>query len=476
MVWMMTGQKTQANRLASLVKRALPDEARSLVSEDDIVRDAARHLAWRSLHDFIPWATPGYDDPRHLDPLIKILEDPVGKSYREVVHAPPRHAKTDTVISGLVRLLWKNPRLEIAYVSYSSPIAAAKGRKARDLALRVGITPNKDRWSADDWYTAEGGRFYATGVTGSLIGQGFDIIVVDDPIHDRMEAESQSQRDRLWDWFWDGCMTRRKPGFSVFVMMHRWHEDDLCGRLLKEGWHEVWLPAVAEENDPNGRVAGTVLWPEMWPLEALRAMMEKRYTWRSIYQGRPTGRGTDIFSGVHTYKCLPVKYRTVIGLDLAASSTPGHDSSVMVVLSFADGLYYVRHAVKRQVRAPEFVPEIKRELARFPGAKIRWHYSGMEKAVGQFIKDKGIKLDMQPAVKSKLLRAEPAADDWNAGKIMVPEDRQANPWVEWFVEDMLNFTGVQGGRDDTADGLSSGHSKARQMMKARRRAGKVKVF
>ena len=447
-------------------------------------------LALRSLRSAIPYLTPGYTVPSHLDPILDVFEDPVGRRLRCVIHAPPRHAKTDTVMAALARLIRKYSGVQVAYLSYSAGLADNKSRKCREMALRFGVKPSRDRWSAGDWLTADGSGFFASGVGGELIGRGFDIIVVDDPVKNRVEAESASYRSKLWDWFWDVVMTRLEPGCSVFVMMHRWHKRDIAGRLIdEEDWNEIWLPAVAEEGDPYGRIPGTALWPSYYPLPALTPLMKRRYTWRSVYQGRPVGRGTGVFEGVNFYRSgdLPVRLAGsgtrsplyAVGIDLAAGAKKGSDTSVAVVMMTAgDGRFYVLDAKKRQVHTPKFVPVMKSLRRVYGAAKFVWHFSGMEKAVGQFLKDKGLKVDMQPAKGNKLIRAEPFSDEWNAGNVFVPEDEAANPWRSWFIEDILDFDGMDGGSDDAVDASSSAYWKLRRMLRRlkRRRHGKAKVY
>lgn len=455
----------------------------------DFLLAAKEELAVRFPGDFVSWANPGYVRPLHLGPALEKIASLTVPDSRGLVHAPPRHAKTVTFLSGLVRLLKLDPTKHYAYVSYSAEVARTKSRLARDMALRAGLHPNRDRWAANDWYLKEGGRFFATGINGEILSYGFDGIIIDDPIKNRMEAESPAQRNKRWDWLWDTCMSRLEPGGFMVVMMHRWHRDDMFGRLSREyGWPEVWLPAIAEEDDPYGRVCGSALWPERWPVRSFDRVRRRPYTWRSIYQGRPTGRGTEVFIGANYYDSVPDdavifnKRRSLLvvcGIDLASSTGKSSDKSGAVVLKTDGKKVYVVRATQRRVRTPKFIPELKRIKREFRGVRFKWHYSGMEKGSGDFIKEKGIKIDMVPARDSKLIRAEPVADEWNRGNVLIPSDAEANPWVESFLDTVLNFTGAKGGDDDIVDALASGYSKLKSMLRAlkrRRRRGSVKVY
>ena len=88
------------------------------------------------------------------------------------------------------------------------------------------------------------------GVGSGVTGFGAGLIIIDDPIKSRAEAESQTFRDNLHDWFNDDLYTRLEPGGAIILIQTRWHEDDLAGRLLREAqeeggeqWEVVNLPA-----------------------------------------------------------------------------------------------------------------------------------------------------------------------------------------------------------------------------------------
>ena len=111
---------------------------------------------------------------------------------------------------------------------------------------------SKDRKAVDEWETREGGGVRAVGVGAGITGFGGGLIMIDDPVKNRAEAESRVRRDNAWDWFSDDIYTRLEPKASVILIQTRWHEDDLAGRLIKrmaEGgdqWEIVNLPALAE--------------------------------------------------------------------------------------------------------------------------------------------------------------------------------------------------------------------------------------
>ncbi len=104
--------------------------------------------------------------------------------------------------------------------------------------------------SESEWETTVGGGLRAVGVGSGITGFGANLIIVDDPVKSRAEAESIKYRERVWDWFNDDLYTRLEPDGQIILIQTRWHEDDLAGRLLAEEngseWTIIDLPALAE--------------------------------------------------------------------------------------------------------------------------------------------------------------------------------------------------------------------------------------
>ena len=134
------------------------------------------------------------------------------------------------------------------------------------------------------------------GVGGPITGKGADILIIDDPVKNAEEANSQTYRDKTWEWYQSTAYTRLEPKGAIILIMTRWHEDDLAGRLLKhmqngtgEKWEVINLPAIAEENDLLGRKPGEPLWPERYDLKELNRIKDTTgsYWWSALYQQRP---------------------------------------------------------------------------------------------------------------------------------------------------------------------------------------------
>lgn len=156
-----------------------------------------------------------------------------------------------------------------------------------------------------------------------LYGPGFDVVdlqtgtenffagdflvhnclIIDDPIKNRSDAESGTNREAIWDWYTSTAYTRLAPGGGVLVILTRWHDDDLAGRLLKkqaEGEGDEWVvveyPAQAI-GDELFRKEGDPLHAERYDNEALERI--KRAVgprdWQALYQQNPTPDDGDYF-------------------------------------------------------------------------------------------------------------------------------------------------------------------------------------
>lgn len=405
------------------------------LEDEDELRDLVR---------FIPRLSSRYEAPVHLTPLLRRFELAVqGVPQRVCCSAPPRHAKTESVLHVPAYGLRMRPELRFSYSTYADRLSRSKSRKARTLALAAGVS--LESTSLNEWRTAEGGGLLAGGVGGPLTGHGVDILLVDDPVKNRVEAESKVYRERLLDWWRDVAATRIEPGGSAFVFMTRWHPDDLIGTLVSEGFEYINLPAISE---------GRALWPSRWPLEALERRREDvgPYTWASLYQGEPRPRGDRVFSDAHVFEELPYAgiLRFAFGLDLAASERTSADWSVLVKMARCGDEYFILDVIRRQELSPAFKRRVHAAWAEEPSARVRWYAAGMERAAAGFYRDgeDGIPLRDYAPEGDKFTRAIPFSAAWAAGKVKVP--RRAT-WLKDFLEELYSFTGSGKGNDDQVD-------------------------
>jgi len=202
--------------------------------------------------------------------------------------------------------LGRNPDKEIITCSYSGDLAVDFGGKTRDVIddpQYQGIFDLKlkqDSKSKNKWQTNNGGSYTSVGIGGAITGRGANILIIDDPLKNREEAESKVIRDKVWSWYTSTAYTRLEKDASVIVIMTRWHMDDLVGRLLeadkKDEWHRVTFPAIALE-DTKYREKGKALWPDKYDLDTLADTKEVIgvYDWHALYQQQPIAAETQEF-------------------------------------------------------------------------------------------------------------------------------------------------------------------------------------
>jgi hypothetical protein len=180
----------------------------------------------------------------------------------------------------------------------------------------------EDQRAIDDWSLTNGSSFMAAGMLAGITGNRCDLLILDDPVANREQADSATMREKIYSEYIDTAMTRAKPWMSVILIMTRWHEDDLVGSILPENYEgesglihcrdgQVWdvlcIPAECErEDDVLGRKIGDFLWPEFWPKEhwtMWRDNPRAARTWAALFQQRPAP-----FTGIHFSQSMFKRY------------------------------------------------------------------------------------------------------------------------------------------------------------------------
>ena len=190
--------------------------------------DARYTLEW--FHDQIAWK---------LEQFMKDVED--GKSPRLMIFMPPRHGKSEIATQKFPAwVLGKHPEWEFIVSSYSADLATDFGQNTRDSMQSEDYKKifdtrlRKDTKAKGKWMTGERGGYTAVGVGGALTGRGFNIGIVDDPFKNRQDADSDTVRENVWKWYTSTFITREEGAGGVLVILTRWHDDDLAGRLLEK--------------------------------------------------------------------------------------------------------------------------------------------------------------------------------------------------------------------------------------------------
>lgn len=442
------------------------------------------------------WVTPGAL-ARDLDPrtrqtpaltlidqhLVDLVDTPDG---RLLISMPPQEGKSHRVARWFALwVLLQHPETRVAIVSYEHGVARRWGRAIRDditMHPQLGLKVRDDVAAQHEWQLdGHEGGVYTAGIGAALTGRPVDLLIIDDPIKDREQADSEVYRQRAWDWWTDVGSTRLAPGAPVVQVATRWHEADLAGRLVaaEDGhlWTTLNIPAQADhdsaegERDPLEREPGEFMvsargrTTEQW--EAIKVRSGSR-TWTALYQGRPSPPEGGMFKrGWWRMYDQPLWLERgdgsrivthfdelLMSWDMAFKDTSSSD--------FVVGQVWMRRGVDAflldQVRARlDFVST----CARFREFAARWPQVTLK-----LVEDKANGTAVINALRrivpgivpeephgSKQARAAAVSPLVEAGNVWLPAP-ELGPWVGEFVEEHAGFP--NGAHDDQVDGMSQG--------------------
>lgn len=433
-----------------------------------------------------------FQRPPHVKYMGEIAQRVLDGPQRIIVEVSVRHGKS-WLWSWAMPCWYLSlfPHRNVVLAAHTASFAAEWGRRCRNFLNEhggyLGTVISEDSRRADSWKTHQGGGFHTCGVGGEVTGRGFDCIIVDDPIKTAEQANSEVMRNRVWEWWQGTIRTRLEPGGSIIVVMARWHEDDLVGRLKRaekdgaEKWNVISLPALAEENDPMGREPGKALWPERYneeELEMLRLSVGS-YAFSSLYQQRPQSASGATFCrewirhysvegdfyvlrgltpggkenpwAIERSKCY--RYITV---DLAFTANVNSDYTVAQVWDRAPGLKddgggdMILVDQWRVQTNPAAIEDGLKALVRqhnpiFVGIEDT---TSSKPIIDRFRRD-GLPVRSMPAQGTKVSRST-AATVWMANeRIWLPKHK---PWYEEFESELLAFP--LGAHDDQVDAFS----------------------
>jgi predicted phage terminase large subunit-like protein len=426
----------------------------------------------------------------HLELIDETLVEAVwrvGERRRDrpeivVVAAPPRHGKS-TITSYYLPAWYLGtfPERRVILASYEADFAATWGQKTRQLLedhgpSLYGVRVDDSSRAASRWdLHRRAGGMVTAGVGGPITGRGAHLLVIDDPLKNAEQASSPTIREKQWEWWLSTARTRLDPGAVVVVVMTRWHEADLAGRLLqasRDGGDpvtEIRMPALAERNDRLGRKGGEALWPQRYDRDYLEhtRKVQGAYWFSAIYQGRPTPEEGGIFDRKDfRYFDIDGDYvvlRTPEGpkrfarglckkfqvVDLAASERETADYTVMSeiwVTPESDML--VNSVIRDRVAVPDQPDFFRRHHV---GCPVKFEVIGYQTGIVQTMLLQGFPAEAIHPDKDKVTRAGVAGALYRGGKVY---HRAGAPWLGEFEAELLAFPA--GEHDDQVDTIAYG--------------------
>jgi predicted phage terminase large subunit-like protein len=434
-----------------------------------------------------------------------------GEITRLMCFMPPRRGKSEILSRRLPAYIFgRDPDAPVISASYSADLARRMNRDAQriiDSEEYNQIFPNvvlsgknvknlaygNYLRNSDEFEIVNAKGYYkCAGVGGGLTGRGFKYGIVDDPVKDRAEADSLVFRDKVWEWWTNVFYTRKTPDARIALVMTRWHEDDLAGRLIEraeEGgdhWHiVVFQEEYQEENlwtkyidsphvtlmglDQDKRKEGEVLWPDQFPVEEsvkTKASVGSR-AYQALYQQSPSpveggivkrewlnywkwddGRIASI-GDPNEISPVPLDQMTRFGVvDLAASVKEHADYSVIG----AFGGYRINRRlfhldqVRERIEGPDLIPRIRQMIEKWNLAFVLVERVGFQLTLIQQGRREGLPLRELTADRDKIARLFAAVPMIERGEYYLP--RSAD-WTGDHVAELLSFPNAK--HDDQVD-------------------------
>jgi len=415
---------------------------------------------------FVKEMWPGFIHGRHHALMAKKFQDIAeGKLKRLIINMPPRHTKSEFASNMLPAwFLGKFPEKKVIQCSNTAELAVGFGRKVRNLVgseQYAKIFPNvslrADSKAAGRWATSHGGDYFAIGVGGTVTGKGADLLIIDDP-HSEQEAKlaqgDPSVFDSVYEWYTSGPRQRLQPGGVIVVVMTRWSDKDLSGKLLKgdTDWDIVQLPAILP--------SGNALWPEFWDISELLALKEELpiYKWNAQYQQTPTGEEGALVKRDWWQRWeadRPPKCEFIIQswdtaftksqrADYSACTTWGifhlnenpEDVNIIMLDAWKDKLEFpdLKDTAKRFY--DEWQPDACIIEAKAAGAPLIFELRRMGVMVSDYTPVRG---------NDKFVRINSVTDLFRSGRVWAPETK----WAEEVIEEMARFPNAE--HDDLVD-------------------------
>ena len=472
------------NEIDRLLENLPVAEQEALLAEVDEYRRALeREKAQESFMAYIKMMWPGFVGGRHHAIMAKKFEAIAnGTLKRLIINMPPRHTKSEFASYLLPSwFLGKYPNKKIIQCSNTADLAVGFGRKVRNLVdseqyatVFPDVSLRQDSKAAGRWATNQNGEYFAIGVGGTVTGKGADLLIIDDP-HSEQEAALASGDptvfDRVYEWYTSGPRQRLQPGGAIVIVMTRWAEKDLTGRVMKDAamrdssdeWEVIEFPAILPSGNP--------LWPEFWSFKELSALREDLppVNWNAQYQQAPTGEegalvkrewwkmweGEDPPRCEYIIQSWDTAFTKNTRSDYSACTTWGvfhlnenpEDIHIILLDAFQKRMEFPELKEKALSHYREWEPDTCIIEAKAAGAPLIFELRAMGIYVQDYTPVRG---------NDKFVRLNSVTDLFSSGKVWAPETR----WASEVIEQMASFP--NGDHDDLVDSSTQALIRFRQ--------------
>lgn len=435
---------------------------------------ARRELARRRFAEYLAFVQgPGWKRTRLSEFLADRVQDFLERESPNayeilVIETPPQHGKSCTVTESLPAwYLGRHPEHRVILAGYDSDFAERFCRRNREKLRRFGslfgIAVGEVDRAQELELANRSGRLISRGIMAGITGNPAELILIDDPVKNRKEADSPVYRERLWDEWQHSLKSRLAAGGKVILIMTPWHEDDLAARILKTERHAqlLRLPVEAEEDDPMGRAPGEPLCPELgkdgdWLRQFKAAYLADpkggRRAWAALYQCAPRPEEGSLIRRSWWRRYDPAEISRfaseLISVDAAFKGGENNDFVSIQVWGKLGENYYLRCCLNRHLDFPGTLAAIRTVARLYPAARaVLIEDKANGPAIIQTLRRELFCIPVNP-LGGKLARVNAVAPAIEAGHVFVPTAEKAD-WAEDFIDQFTAFPA--GAHDDMVD-------------------------
>jgi len=422
----------------------------------------------------------------HHKMILREVEDCfLRDTGRLMIFMPPGSAKSSygSIVAPSF-LMGKYPKTRIGLASYADSLALKMGRRTRSIINQKRYRKTFDTElsnesaAANNFKLTNGSEYMATGILGAFTGNRLELLIVDDPVKGREQADSETIQEKTYDAYKDDLLTRLVPGGSALIIQTRWNESDLAGRILPEDWNgesgdivcrdgNVWrvlcLQAECDsDTDPLGRKRGEMLWPEWFTEKHWAQFRGEARTWGALFQQIPKPKDGLMFNPgkIEIVDALPAGRITwVRGWDLAATEGGGAYTVGALLGIHQESQRPVIAHIERFQHAPGRRDERMRNVGMLDGRGIKQDIPDDPGAGGTAVveyitkKLKGLPVVSSSESGDKETRAQPFASEVNIGNVMMVR----GDWNRPLLDEMRAFP--NGTYKDQVDALSRAYTR-----------------
>ena len=356
--------------------------------------------------------------------------------------------------------------MRILLLAGSEQLAEEIARKVHDLTRRrwfrkafpdAQLSRSKDKKT--DFATTAGGEFFATTIMGHFTGRGGGLIIIDDPL-DIGDASNIAKIEKINSTFDKKVVSRldnqRRGRF--LLIMHRLHDEDLSGHVLKKGWAHTVLPLIARRQTHYDlgheiwvRRKGELLRPDAYTPKRIRELMEDTGDphFELLYQQTPLGTSFQRLKREHfaTFTVRP-DAAVVLSVDPSLGGS-GADASFNVIQAWCrrGDDYFMLDQWRQRCAYSELRERTSQLAAKYRPGAILIEQAGNGPALICDLRERRrwTVVEIVPR-ESKLARFKAVAGIFRAGRVSLFE---YGAWRGEFVDELVGFPNAP--TDDQAD-------------------------